>query len=149
MNRFRYSRRKFWNAFIVALALTAMVTGLTWMILTRIGNPRAFEFTAAAGLIFLAFFSARMALLYFRDEVVLAILPTGIDDARWGVGVVQWERIKEITLHQRESEFELIIHLWPVNGVSERLPIDLDTLESDVDIIVHAIEGYLGVRSEY
>jgi len=149
VNRFRYSRRKFWRALIVSLGLTAMVTGLTWIIFTRTGNPNAFEFTAAAALVFLAFFSARMAVLYFRDEVVLAILPTGIDDARWGAGMVQWERIKEVTLRQRESEFELTVHLWPVNGISESLPIDLDALESNVDTVVHAIEAYLYVRSEY
>ena len=66
------------------------------------------------------FFSARMALQYFRDEVVLAILPTGIEDLRWSVGLIEWERIKEITLNRRESEFWLKIHLWPEAGISQK-----------------------------
>ncbi len=149
MNRFRYSRTKFWLAIIVALGLTAMVTGLTWMIFTRLGNPSADAITAVAGLIFLAFFSARMALQYFRDDVVLAILPTGINDARWARGSIEWERIKEITLRQRENEFQLDVHLWPVSGSSEILSIDLEALESDVETITSAINIHMPIRNEY
>ncbi len=149
MNRFRYSRTKFWLAIIVALGLTAMVTGLTWMIFTRLGNPSADAITAVAGLIFLAFFSARMALLYFRDDVVLAILPTGINDARWARGSIEWERIKEITLRQRENEFQLDVHLWPDSGASEILSIDLEALESDVETITSAINIHMPIRNEY
>ena len=149
MNRFRYSRTKFWLALVVALGLTAMITGLTWMIFTRLGNPNANGITAAAGLVFLAFFSARMALLYWRDEVVLAVLPTGIEDARWDWGMIEWERIKEITLRQREAEFSLNVHLWPQEGNSPVLPIDLGALESDVDTITRAINIHMPIRDEY
>ena len=149
MTRFRYSPTKFWISLIVALGLTAMVTGLTWMIFTRQGNPNANLITATAGLIFLAFFSARMALQYFRDDVVLAIQPTGIMDARWGRGMVEWELVKEITLRQFESNFELVVHLWPVNKYAERLPIDLDALEGDVDAVLAAIMVHMPVRNEF
>ncbi|MCP4183097.1 MAG: hypothetical protein GY761_07235 [Hyphomicrobiales bacterium] len=149
MNRFRYSRTKFWLAMIVALSLTAMVTGLTWMVFTRLGNPNTDLITAIAGLIFLAFFSLRMALQYFRDEVVLAVLPTGINDTRWGRGLVEWELIKEILLRQRESEFELIVHLWPNAGTGQALAIDLDALEGDVETITASITRYMPIRSEY
>jgi len=149
MNRFRYSRSKFWLALIVALALTVLVTILTWMIFTRLGNPNTNLITTAAGLVFLAFFSARMALQYFRDEVVLAVLPTGIIDARWKTGLIEWERIKEIALRQRESEFELHVYLWPKTGDLQILPIDLGPLESDVETIVGAISAYLPVRQEF
>lgn len=149
LTRFRYSPTKFWISLTVALGLTAMVTGLTWMIFTRQGNPNANTITAAAGFIFLAFFSARMAIQYFRDDVVLAILPTGIEDTRWGRGTVEWEQIKEITLRQRESNFELYVHLWPVENKSTQLPIDLDVLESDVETILAAINVYIQVRDEY
>jgi hypothetical protein len=149
MTRFRYSRTKFWLALVVALGLTAMVTGLTWMIFVRLGNPNANTITAAAGLIFLAFFSARMAFQFFRNEVVLAILPTGIEDARWGIGLIEWERIKEIALSQRENEFELNVYLWRNGDVTQILAIDLEALESDVDTIINAITVYLPVRAEY
>ena len=153
MNRFRYSRQKFWLALVVALGLTAMVTGLTWMIFTRLGNPNANATTAIAGLIFLAFFSARMALQFIRDDVVLAILPTGIEDARWSSGLVEWERVKEITLAQRESEFEINIHLWPHHWPDENGPptlaIDLGALESDVETIINAITVHMPVRDEF
>lgn len=149
MNRFRYSRIKFWLAMIVALGLTAMVTGLTWMIFTRLGNPDADFITAIAGLIFLAFFSLKMGLRYFRDEVVLAVLPTGINDARWGRGLIEWELIKEINLRQRESEFELIVHLWPNTGMGPALAIDLEALEGDVETITTSITRYMPIRSDY
>ena len=126
-----------------------MVTGLTWMIFTRLGNPNVNTITAIAGFVFLAFFSARMALQYFRNEVVLSILPTGIEDARWGRGLVEWELIKEITLAQRESNFEINVILWPQNGVQTTLPIDLDALESDVETITNAIMQYMPIRSDY
>ena len=149
MNRFRYSRTKFWLAMIVALSLTAMVTGLTWMIFTRLGNPNADLITAIAGLIFLAFFSLKMGLQYFRDEVVLAVLPTGISDARWGRGLIEWELIKEINLRQRESEFELIVHLWPNTGMGPALAIDLEALEGDVDAITSSITRYMPIHSDH
>jgi len=149
MNRFRYSRTKFWLAMIVALALTAMVTGLTWMIFTRLGNPDADLITAIAGFIFLAFFSLKMALQYFRDEVVLAIMPTGINDTRWGRGLIEWELIKEIVLRQRENEFELVVHLWPNAGLGQGLAIDLDALEGDVETITNSITRYMPIRSDY
>lgn len=153
MTRFRYSPTKFWISLIVALGLTAMVTGLTWMIFTRQGNPATNTITATTGLVFLAFFSVRMAYQYFRDDVVLAILPTGISDVRWGRDIVEWVEIKEITLRQRETNFELIVHLWPAgkNGDLEtvQLPIDLDALESNVDTILAAITNYIAVRHEY
>ena len=149
MTRFRYSPTKFWIALIVALGLTFMVTGLTWMIFTRLGNPNANVITATAGFVFLAFFSARMALQYFRDDIVLSVLPMGIEDARWGRGLVEWDEIKEITLAQRESTFEIKLILWPLNDVSATLPIDLEALESDVETIIHAIQKHMTVRSEY
>lgn len=134
---------------IVALALTAMVTGLTWMIFTRLGNPDADLITAIAGFIFLAFFSLKMALQYFRDEVVLAIMPTGINDTRWGRGLIEWELIKEIVLRQRENEFELVVHLWPNAGLGQGLAIDLDALEGDVETITNSITRYMPIRSDY
>jgi len=149
MTRFRYSRTKFWRALIVSTGLTAMVSGLTWIIFSRSGNPNAGEYTAIAGLVFLVFFSARMALLYFRDEVVLAIMLSGIDDARWEDGLVPWERIKAITLRQRESEFKLTVHLWPKRGVPRSLSIDLDVLEGDVNTVLDAITAHMPVRREY
>ncbi len=149
MTRFRYSPTKFWISLTVALGLTAMVTGLTWMIFTRQGNPNTNLITAVAGFIFLAFFSARMAVQYFRDDVVLSILPTGIEDVRWGRGLVEWEKIKEITLTQREENFELNIYLWPKDNKSTRLPIDLDELESNVNTVLEAINRYFTVRSEF
>lgn len=119
------------------------------MIFTSLGNPNADLITIAAGFIFLAFFSARMAIQYFRDDIVLSILPTGIYDARWGRELIEWEKVKEITLSQREQEFELNVHLWPIAGDVKILPIDLDALESDVDTIIDAIAVHVQVRTEY
>ena len=132
----------------MALGLTAMVTGLTWMIFKSQGNPNANTITFGAGFIFLAFFSARMAVQYFRDDIVLSILPTGIQDERWAHPLVEWEQIKEIILRQRESQFELNVHLWPTGETATVLPIDLDALESDVDVIVDAILVHKRVRNE-
>ena len=119
------------------------------MIFTRLGNPNANAITAIAGFVFLAFFSARMALQYFRNEVVLSILPTGIEDARWSRGLVEWELIKEITLVQRETAFEINVILWPQNNFPTTLSIDLDALESDVETVTKAIMQYMPIRSEY
>ncbi len=149
MTRFRYSPSKFWISLIVALGLTFMVTGLTWMIFTRLGNPNAGAITAAAGFVFLAFFSAKMAMQYFRDDIVLSILPMGIEDVRWGRGLVEWDEIKEITLAQRERTFEIKVILWPQKGSPTALPIDLDALESDVETVTKAIMQYTPIRSEY
>ncbi len=126
-----------------------MVAGLTWMIFTRLGNPNANLITFAAGFIFLAFFSARMVLQYFRNDIVLSILPTGICDTRWGRGLIEWEKIKEVTLLQRESEFEINIHLWPVAQKAEILPIDLNALESNVETVINALAVHIQVRTEF
>jgi len=149
MNRFRYSRTKFWLAMIVALGLTAMVTGLTWMIFSRLGNPQVDLITAIAGLVFLAFFSLKTGLQYYRDEVVLAVLPTGIRDARWGRDLIEWELIKQINLRQRENEFELMVHLWPNTGLGRPLTIDLEALEADVETITASITRYMPIHSEH
>ncbi len=150
MARFRYSRAKFWQAVSVALALTALVMFLSWLLLNFAGLRNADVYSAATALIFLGFCSAGMLWRYSRNEVILAVLPTGIADVRWASGdePVGWERVRQITLRQRESDFELVILLWPgENGGrgDSQLTSDLTPLEGDVETVVRAINRYVPV----
>lgn len=153
-SQFKYSREKFKINFISAIALTAMVCAFTWMILGIYGSFRSTLYTTIVGSIFFAFMSIKMLRQYIQDKVILAINPNGLFDARWSDEIISWEKIKDISLHQREDHFVLSIWLWPNKNTpipinqnpSETFQIDLEPLDGDPAVIVGLINAYKPVN---
>lgn len=147
--RFRYHRESFRRSLIIAIGLTALVCGLVWLLLGIYGSRYMNLVTAIAGLVFFAFISARMIANYMRDEIVLAVQPTGLLDIRLSADPIPWEAIKELVLIRREQEFALRIVLWPVRGRDAREhEIDLSVLEGGARPVLDAIGAYMPVRLE-
>lgn len=152
--QYRYSRPKFQVTLAVALALTAMVTWLAWMMLTAFGNQHARAWSALVALVFFGFVSARAILRFLRDAVVVAVYPTGLLDARRGPDIVPWDEIREIVLRQSEREFELDVYLWKPQARAEShvgrpdFTMELAPLDADAGEIVAAIGRHARIRGE-
>ena len=155
--QFRYSKDRFRTNLAIAIGLTALVCGLIWLLLGIYGSPHMNTWTIVAGLVFFAFISARMIAQYFRDEVVLAIQPTGLYDGRLGQEIIEWEIIKELVLSRREHEFTLAVYLWPkTSGKSgskndtQKVDylIDLSPLDAIPEKILETINQYKSIRLE-
>ena len=159
-SQFRYSKSKFRNNLVIALALTGMVCGLTWLVLGIYGSPRLYLYSSIVGLIFFAFMSVKMLRQYIGDKVVLAIRPTGLYDGRWSSEIIDWDAIKQIDLGQRENEFMLPVWLWPQKStnvtsmdtraeqaktVKPDFTIDLEPLDGKPSHIVKLIGQYMPV----
>jgi hypothetical protein len=149
--RFRYARAKVRSAILAALVMTAMVTGLTWMLLSAGYHPNKLLYTALSGLVFFAFVSAAMLLHYWRNSVVVAVLPTGLVDLRWQADPVPWEAIREIVLRRVEDEYELDVHLWPGPGNRGRPNVPdhvmaLAPLDASAAAILAALRPYADLR---
>lgn len=147
MAQYRYSVPQFRRTVAVALALTAMIAGLVWMLTAAADRPDAAFWAAVAALVFFAFVSATMLWRFLRNEVVLAIRPTGLYDARKGSRTIPWEDIRDIVLLRHENEYALEIFLWrhqedTGEPASADLVIDLEGLESDPGKIVRDISLY-------
>jgi len=151
-SQYRYSRPKFHTALIAAVALTAMVTWLVWMLLLAFGSRHPGLWSAAAATVFFGFVSAPSLMRYARDEIVLAVYPTGLLDARHGADIVPWEDIREMVLRQSESEFELDVHLWRRRqALADGKPdftIELASLDAGPSEIVAAIARHARIRGE-
>lgn len=150
MTSLRYSQPKFRTTLAVAAALTAMVSGTAWMLLNAFNFAHADFYAGLTALVFFAFMSATMILRYVRNEVVLAVLPTGLFDARWQSEAVAWERIREVVARRRENEVELDVYLWrPQRDAATRVPdhvIELAPLEGDAGPTVEAIARHVRLR---
>jgi len=135
---------------MVATALTALICGLVWLLLGIYGSNHMSLYTLIAGLLFFAFISAKMLFQYFRNEVVLAVQPTGLYDGRISSETISWERIKELVLVRREQEYSLSIVLWPSENNSKATSheIDLTALEGGSEVILEAINEYKPIRLE-
>ncbi len=151
MIELRYSRAKFKTTLLVAIMLTVMITGVTWMILTRLGNPYANLITALTALIFFGFCTVGMLWRYYNNEVVFAVRRTGLFDKRWPHEAVNWEDIKEVVLVQREADFSLEVRLWPQTSKTAAealLQIDLSPFDTSVQAIIDAIGSKVPLRRE-
>ena len=154
MTSLRYSRPKFRVTLIVAGAMTAMVSGTVWMLLNVFAMSHANFYAALSALTFFAFVSATMLLRYLRNDVVVAVRPTGLYDSRWQSDTVAWERIREIVARQKESDVELDVYLWRPQqagktGKPDNVPdhtIELAPLEGDTLGMIEAIGRHARLR---
>ncbi len=151
VTRFRYSGVKIRSALLAAVAMTATVSGLAWMMLSAAYHPHAIAYTALSGLAFFAFISAAMLFAYWRKSDVIAILPTGLFDRRWQREPVSWDAIREIVLRRVEDEFELDVYLWPGPGNRGRpnVPdhiITLAPLDAPAAVVVDALRPHVELR---
>ena len=154
MSQFRYSRPKFRQSLFVAAALTVLISGFAWMMLSAAGSRHVAFWTSITALVFFGFVSAGMLIRFLRDEVVLAVLPTGLLDTRFRPEPVAWDDIRDIALRQSETEFELEVHLWkaPANrGTAPSQPdftIELASLDAEPGEIVAEVGKYRKIRNE-
>ena len=148
--QFRYSREGFRLNLIIAIGLTLLVCSLVWLLLGIYGSNHMNLFTAFAGLAFFAFISARMLAQYFRNDVVLAVQPTGLYDSRISSETIPWSNIKELLLLRREQVYSLQVTLWPsTEGAEARShEIELSVLEGGSQRILEAINAYKPIRME-
>lgn len=148
--QFRYSREGFRRNLLIATALTALICSLFWLLLGIYGSNHMNLYTMIAGLLFFAFISARMLSQYFRNEVVLAVQPTGLYDGRISSETILWEKIKELVLVRREQEYSLSIVLWPKENHLKTATheIELTALEGGSEKILEAINQYKPIRLE-
>lgn len=149
----RYSREKFQFTLLSAILLTAMFTILAWLISSQLAGGYATMITAGVALVFFVFCSIGMLSRYYRNEVVLAIRQQGFFDKRLKRKIINWDEIKEVVLSQREREFLLEIHLWPMSHESvvsitgkEPLKIDLEPFEVSIDELMQAIGEHTKTR---
>lgn len=151
-HRFRYHRESFRRTLAIAIGLTLAVCGLVWLLLGIYGVRHMNLLTLLTGLIFFAFVSARMLAHYFRNEVILAVQPTGLFDARIGNNVLPWDAIRELVLVRREQDYSLRIVMW--SGMSGRgakqqtHEVSLTALEGGAQPVLEAISAYMPVRVE-
>jgi hypothetical protein len=156
---FRYSVPKFRQTVIIAAALTALVSALAWMLLVAFASRHPWLWTALVATVFFGFVSAPSILRFLRNEVVLAVLPTGLYHARIGPDPLSWEGIREIVVRQAESEFQLDVYLWKAQPGSEAtggqasqpkpdVSIELGPLDAPPAAIIEEIGRYARVRLE-
>ena len=171
MTSLRYSRPKIRVALVVAAAMTAMVSATLWMILNVFHFAHTDLVSALSALVFFAFVSVAMVVRYLRNQVVLAVRPTGLYDARWRAETIAWQDIREIVVRRVESEYELDVYLWhrqkpgqtpghesgksQAGGQSGHQPdyvpdhiIELAPLEGDAASIIPAIGRHVSVRTD-
>ena len=147
----RYSIPKFRETILIAVGLTAMVAGLSWMMLLAFGNPHARLWTALTALVFFGFISAPALLKYVRNETVLAILPTGLAYARYTDEPLPWESIRDVVVRQTENDYQLDVYLWKRQGAAATAPdltIELAPLDAGPAAIVEALGKHVRVRFE-
>ena len=148
-NQFRYHRESFQRTLAIAIGLTLAVCGLVWLLLGIYGVRQMNLLTLLTGLIFFAFISARMLARYFRNEVILAVQPTGLFDARIGDDVLPWDSIRELVLVRREQDYSLRIVLWGSKGAKPQThEVNLTALEGGAQPVLEAINAYRPVRVE-
>lgn len=153
MAQYRYSTTKFRTALVVAAAITIMVAGLTWMMTGTLNQSGRIFWTSVAALVFFAMLSASMLVQYFRQEVIVAVRPTGLFDARYSSETIAWEKIRDITLRRTEDEFMLDVYFWYSQEKAERMgnqpefTMDLGPLEAEPERIVRAIAQFKDIRA--
>lgn len=155
MHQFRYSRSKFSIALVTSAGLTFIVTFVVHLVSRLFRLDDLWIITWSAAIIFFMFFSARALWLFLQNDVILAVRPDGIFDARLSADAVLWQDIREISLVRRENDFQLDLQLWPnptikLNEISPgarpNMKIDLSVLDAPVETIVAAVQQYAAVQ---
>lgn len=148
--RFRYSREKLKLALITALGLTAMFTLVTWMVFAILWSSWANVAAISSSMVFLAFFSLKSGLIYWRDDAVLSIMPSGISDKRFPISVVgrhvSWSELRDVELVLREDTPQLVLRLWANARAPDTLAVEMSELDAAPGIIIAAISKYTPVK---
>lgn len=106
--------------------------------------------TLVAGVVFFSFCSAAMIYRYMRDEIIVAVRPDGLFDARHSSQALPWEKIKEVRLERQENEFQLLVQLWPMGEAPPKLIwIDLAPLDVDVEPMLQAIAPHARISVDH
>lgn len=142
--QFRYSRISFEKSVLAALGLTAIVSFLVWLFAQLFGARYYNSITAVSALIFFGFCSAAMIWRYVRNDVVLAVRPDGLFDARYSTEAVPWDEIKDIRLSRVENEFQLFVSLWPANQQAQgrEFLIDLAPLDGQLEQVLEGLSAH-------
>ncbi len=146
--QFRYSEDSYRSTVFAAAGLTAIVTFLVWLFARLSGSTHVVLITTIAAICFFTFCSAAMLWRYWRGQVVLAVRPDGLFDARHGTQALAWNDIRHMELGRAENEFHLIVHAWRRDGGTRQVEYDLAPLDADVATILNAISAYRPVALE-
>lgn len=151
-NQYRYSRQSFNRSTLTAVGLTLIVCLLVWLFSRLLGFYRSDLITAISGLIFFSFCSAAMIWRYWRNDIVVAIRPDGLFDARYSTQAIPWDDIKDVRLGRAENDFQLDVYLWPgrhhVTDAGPAFSIDLQPLDVPAQQVVDAIVNYKPITLE-
>lgn len=151
--QYRYSRASFRTSVATAVGLTAIVSFLVWLFARLFGLAHPNWITLVSAAVFFSFCSAAMIWRYMRNEVVVAVRPDGLFDARYSGQAVPWETIKDIRLARRENEFQLEVYLWPLSQgrssvVLPAFTIDLAPLDAGVEAVLEALSQHKTISME-
>ncbi len=148
-NQYRYSRNSFNRSVVTAVGLTLIVSFLVWLFARLLGLPQANTITVVSGLIFFSFCSAAMIWRYLRNDVVFAIRPDGLFDARYSSQAIPWDQIKDVRLERAENDFQLGVYLWPGNRTAKNgaptFTVDLSPLDGKLDQILQALAEHKSI----
>ncbi|MFD0915350.1 STM3941 family protein [Pseudahrensia aquimaris] len=144
--QFRYSQTSFRKSVLAALGLTLIVTFLVWLFAQLFGLRYYNTVTFVSGLIFFGFCSAAMIWRYLRKDIVLAVRPDGLFDARYSSEPVPWDAIKDIRLGRVENDFQLSVYLWPrelkADAEEQGFVIDLAPLDAGIEQVLDVVSGH-------
>ena len=151
-NQYRYSSHSFNRSVLTAIGLTLIVTFLVWIFTRLMSFSHANTITIVSGLVFFGFCSAAMIMRYVRNDVVFAIRPDGLFDARYSSQAIPWDDIKDVRLERAENDFQLGVYLWPPNQkVATSGPtftVDLSPLDGSVEQILIALSEHKNIYFE-
>lgn len=149
-NQYRYSKTSFHKSVYTAVGLTVIISFLVWLFSRLMAFSHPYWITIVAGGVFFSFCSAAMIYRYVRDEIVLAVRPDGLFDARHSSQAVPWEQIKEVRLERQENEFQLLVQLWPMGEAPPKLIwIDLSPLDAGVESVLQAIAPHARISVDH
>ena len=150
--QYRYSKNSFNRSILTAAGLTLIVCFLVWLFARLLGLQQTNLITVISGVIFFSFCSAAMIWRYLRNEIVLAVRPDGLFDARYSSQAVPWDDIKDVRLERAENDFQLGVYLWPDrqkdSGGAPAFMIDLEPLDASVHQILEAVLDYKQISME-
>jgi len=148
-NQYRYSSNSFNRSVVTAVGLTLIVSFLVWLFSRLMALPQANTITIISGLVFFSFCSAAMIWRYLRNDVIFAIRPDGLFDARYSSQAIPWDEIKDVRLERAEDEFQLGVYLWPRDQVTKiggpTFTVDLSPLDGTVQQILKALSEHKSI----
>lgn len=146
--QYRYSQAGFRRSVATAIGLTALISFLVWLFARLAGFADAKTIASVAAILFFSFCSAAMIWRYLRREVVVAVRPDGLFDARRSSQAMLWDDIRDVRLGRAENEFHLTLSVWGKGGKAREVEVDLSGLDADVNTILQAISAYRPVTMD-